>query len=149
MASLKERITEDMKHAMRARDQARLSSIRLLLAAIKQKEVDDRAVPADGDVLGIVEKMLKQRRESIAQFDAAGRDDLAAIERFEMQVLSDYLPQQMGEAEVGDAVTAAVSEAGATGVRDMGRVMALLKSRLTGRADMAKVSALVKTRLER
>lgn len=145
--TLKERIQEDMKAAMRARDAARLSAIRLLLAAMKQKEVDERQPLADADVLGIIEKMVKQRRESIAQFEKAGRQDLADQEKFEIGVLGGYLPQQMGEAEIAQAVAAAVSEAGAASVKDMGKVMALLKPRLAGRADMGKVSALVKAKL--
>jgi hypothetical protein len=145
--TLKERIQEDMKSAMRARDAARLSAIRLLLAAMTQKEVDERQVLADADVLGIIEKMVKQRRESIAQYEKAARQDLADREKFEIGVLGGYLPQQMGDAEIAQAVAAAVSEAGAAGVKDMGKVMALLKSRLAGRADMGKVSALVKAKL--
>ena len=145
--TLKERIQEDMKAAMRAKDAARLSAIRLLLAAMQQKEVDERQSLADADVLGIIERMLRQRRESIAQYEKAARQDLADQEKFEIGVLSAYLPQQMGEAEITQAVAAAVSEAGANGVKDMGKVMALLKPRLAGRADMGKVSALVKTKL--
>jgi len=145
--TLKERVQDDMKAAMRARDAARLSAIRLLLAALKQKEVDERLQLADADVLAIIEKMVKQRRESIAQFEKAARQDLADQEKFEIGVLTAYLPQQMGEAEVAQAIAAAVSEAGASGVKDMGKVMALLKPRLAGRADMGRVSALVKTKL--
>jgi len=151
--SLQERVHEDMKAAMRARDGARLSAIRLLLAAMQQKEVDERVAGkedkglADRDVLGIIEKMIRQRRESIAQYEKAGRRDLADAEKFEIGVLSAYLPQQLGESEIEQAVLAAVSESGAAGVKDMGKVMALLKSRLAGRADMGRVSALVKARL--
>ena len=145
--TLKERIQEDMKAAMRARDAARLSAIRLLLAAMTQKEVDERQPLADTDVLGIIDKMMKQRRESIAQYEKAARQDLADQEKFEIGVLGGYLPQQMGEVEIAQAVAAAVSDAGAAGVRDMGKVMALLKPRLAGRADIGKVSALVKTKL--
>ncbi len=144
---LKDKITDDMKAAMRAKDSARLSAIRLLLAAIQQKEVDERIKLSDSDVLGVIEKMLKQRRESIAQYASAGRNDLADGERFEMQVLTSYLPQQLGEAELTQAIGAALAETGAAGVKDMGKVMALLKPRLAGRADMAKVSALVKSKL--
>ena len=136
-----------MKAAMRARDSARLSAVRLLLAAMKQKEVDERVALTDADVVAIVEKMIKQRRESIAQFEAAARRDLADAEKFEVQVLAAYLPRQMGEDEVGQAVAAALAESGANGMKDMGKVMALLKPRLAGRADMGKISALVKTRL--
>jgi uncharacterized protein YqeY len=145
--TLKERITEDMKAAMRAKDAPRLSAIRLLLAAMKQREVDERIDLSDPDVLGIVEKLIKQRRESIAQYDAAGRRDLADAEKFELQVLAAYLPQQMSDAEIAAAVAAAVAELGAASVKDMGKVMAALKPRLAGRADMGKVSAQVKSRL--
>jgi len=151
--SLHERITEDMKAAMRAKESARLSAIRLLLAALKQKQVDERApgkesaALADPDVLAVIDKMIKQRRESIAQFEKAGRNDLVEVEKGEIDVLSAYLPQQLGAAEIGQAVDAALAESGASGVKDMGKVMALLKARLAGRADMGKVSALVKSRL--
>ena len=132
---------------MRAKDAARLSAIRLILAAIKQKEVDERVELGDADVLAILEKMIKQRRESIAQFEKAARTDLAEAEKFELGVLSGYLPQQLSDAEVRSEIDLAVKEAGASGVKDMGKVMALLKSKLAGRADMGKVSGLVKTRL--
>ena len=145
--TLKQRVTEDMKAAMRARDAARLSAVRLLLAAMKQKEVDERVELTDADVLGIIEKMVKQRRESIALFEKAARQDLADQEKFEIGVLSAYLPQQMSQAEVEQAIAAAVAESGAGGVKDMGKVMALLRPRLAGRADMGKVSALVRTKL--
>ncbi len=145
--TLKERIQEDVKSAMRAKDAARLSTLRLLLAALKQKEVDERLELADADVLGVIEKMLKQRRESIAQYEKAARQDLADQEKFEIGVLGAYLPQQMSEAEIAQAVAAAAGEAGAVGVKDMGKVMALLKPRLAGRAEMGRVSALVKTKL--
>lgn len=145
--TLKERISEDMKAAMRAKDAARLSAVRLLLAAMKQKEVDERVELADADVLGIIEKMVKQRRESIAQYEKGARQDLADQEKFEIGVLQAYLPQQMGEAEVAQAIAAAVAESGASGVKDMGKVMALLKPRLAGRTDMGKVSGLVKAKL--
>ena len=144
---LKDRITEDMKAAMRAKDQPRLSAVRLLLAAMKQKEVDERVELADADVLAIIEKMIKQRRESIAQYESAGRKDLAEVEQFELKVLSEYLPQQLSETEIAEAIGAALAESGAAGVKDMGKVMALLKPRLAGRADMGKVSGLVKSRL--
>jgi len=136
-----------MKTAMRARDSARLSAIRLILAAIKQKEVDERVELSDGDVVGILEKMIKQRRESIAQFEKAARNDLADAEKFELGVLSGYLPQQLGEAEIQKEINSVIAETGASGVKDMGKVMTALKSRLAGRADMAKVSALVKAKL--
>jgi uncharacterized protein YqeY len=136
-----------MKTAMRARDSARLSAIRLILAAIKQKEVDERVELTDADVVGILEKMIKQRRESITQFEKAARTDLVNAEKFELAVLSGYLPKQLGEAEIQKEINSVIAELGASGVKDMGKVMAALKSRLAGKADMAKVSALVKTKL--
>ena len=144
---LKNKITEDMKAAMRAKDTARLGTVRLLLSAMKQKEVDERVVLTDADVLAIIDKMMKQRRESIAQFEKAGRNDLAEVEKAEIAVLSGYLPQQMSEAEVADAIAAAIKETGAAGPKDMGKVMGLLKSRLAGRTDMGKLSGLVKGKL--
>ena len=132
---------------MRAKEPARLSAIRLILAAIKQKEVDERVELTDADVVGVLEKMVKQRRESIAQFEKAARTDLAEAEKFELGVLAGYLPQQIGEAELQQEIQKAVSESGASGVKDMGKVMALLKPRLAGRADMGRVSGLVKARL--
>jgi len=136
-----------MKTAMRAKDSARLSAIRLILAAIKQKEVDERIDLTDADVVAILEKMIKQRRESIAQFEKAARNDLADAEKFELGVLGGYLPQQLSDSQVQEEIAKAISEAGASGVKDMGKVMAALKSRLAGRADMGKVSALVKAKL--
>ena len=145
--ALKDRITEDMKAAMRAKDGARLSTVRLLLAAIKQKEVDERVQLTDADVLAVIEKMLKQRRESIAQFEKAARNDLADVEKAEIVVLSGYLPQQLSEAEVAKEIEAAIKESGAAGAKDMGKVMGLLKPRLAGRTDMGRVSGLVKAKL--
>ena len=145
--SLKLRITDDMKSAMRAKDSARLGTIRLLLAAIKQKEVDERIELDDAAVSGIVEKLIKQRKDSINQFQAAGRDDLVTAEQAELVVLQSYLPEQLSSAEVEAAVIAAIAESGATTVRDIGSAMALLKPRLAGRADMGQVSALIKSRL--
>lgn len=145
--SLKAKITEDMKSAMRAKDAPRLSAIRLLLAAMKQREVDERIELSDADILAIIEKMLKQRRDSVTQYEAGGRQDLADVEKFEIGVLSGYMPQQLSEAEVTGEVAAAVAAAGAKGMQDMGKVMAILKPKLAGRADMAKVSALVKAKL--
>ena len=144
---LKNKITEDMKAAMRAKDTARLGTVRLLLAAMKQKEVDERVVLTDADILAIIDKMVKQRRESIAQFEKAARNDLADAEKAEIAVLSAYLPQQLSESEVAGAVAAAIAEAGAAGAKDMGKVMGLLKARLAGRTDMGKVSGLVKAKL--
>jgi uncharacterized protein YqeY len=136
-----------MKTAMRAKDAPRLSTIRLILSAIKQREVDERKELTDADVVAVIEKMIKQRRESIAQYEQASRKDLADVEKFELQLLSGYLPRQLSEAEIAQAVDAAVGEAKPTGIKDMGKVMALLKPRLAGKADMGKVSNLVKTRL--
>ena len=132
---------------MRAKESARLSTIRLLLAAIKQREVDERIELDDAAVLGVIEKMIKQRRESIAQFEKASRNDLADAEKAEVQVLSAYLPAQMSDGEVEKLVESVISETGAAGAKDMGKVMAALKSRLAGKADMGKVSGLVKAKL--
>jgi uncharacterized protein YqeY len=145
--SLKERITEDMKSAMRAKETVRLSAIRLLLAAIKQKEVDERVVLDDAATMAIIDKLLKQRRDSVSQYEAAKRDDLAAIERQEIEVLSGYMPAGLSETEIDAAIQAAMAETGASGPADMGKMMALLKPRLAGRADMAQVSAKIKTTL--
>ena len=145
--SLKIRITEDMKAAMKAKDAQRLGTVRLLLSAMKQREVDERIELADADILAILEKMLKQRRDSIAQYEAGGRQDLADVEKFEISVLSGYMPQQLGAEEVAAAVAEAVTAAGATGPQDMGKVMALLKPKLAGKADIGVVSALVKAKL--
>jgi uncharacterized protein len=136
-----------MKVAMRAKESARLSAVRLLLAAIKQREVDERKELSDADVTSVIEKMIKQRRESIAQYEKAARQDLADAEKFELGVLSGYLPQQMSDAEVAQEVQKAISESGASSAKDMGKVMAALKGRLAGKADMGKVSALVKSKL--
>jgi uncharacterized protein YqeY len=145
--TLKERITEDMKTAMRAKDAARLSAIRLLLAAIKQREVDERVTLSDADVLGVIDKMIKQRRDSITQFEAGHRQDLADAERAEIAVLSAYMPQPLSDAEIDDLIGAALTETGAAGMAGMGKVMAVLRPRLAGRADLAAVSAKVKARL--
>jgi len=145
--NLKERITEDMKAAMRAKDAARLGAIRFLQAAIKQKEVDERISADDTAVLAIIEKLIKQRKDSIQQFQQAARSDLVQKEQAELVLLQSYLPQQMSEAELNDAIAAAISESGASGPQAMGKVMAVLKPRLAGRADIGKASALVKARL--
>jgi hypothetical protein len=136
-----------VKNAMRAKDAARLSTLRLLTAAIKQREVDERIELDDAAVLAVIEKMLKQRRESISQFEKGGRADLADAEKAEMQVLSAYLPAQMSDADIQREVEAAIAASGASGAKDMGKVMAALKGKLAGKADMGKVSALVKARL--
>jgi hypothetical protein len=136
-----------MKSAMRAKDAARLSTIRLLLAAIKQREVDERIELDDAAVVGVIEKMIKQRRESIAQFEKAARKDLADAEKAEIRLLSGYLPAQMSDAEIQKQIDSVISETGAASAKDMGKVMAALKPRLAGKADMGKVSSLVKTKL--
>ncbi len=145
--SLKAKITDDMKAAMRAKDAPRLSAVRLLLAAMKQKEVDERVELADTDIVTIIDKMIKQRRDSIAQFEKGGRQDLADAEKFEISVLQAYMPQALSDAEVAAEVAAAMQATGAKAMADMGKVMAALKPRLAGKADMGKVSALVKARL--
>ncbi len=147
MSPLKDRITEDMKAAMRAKDGARLSAVRMLLAAIKQREVDERVVLDDAAVVAIVDKLIKQRKDSVAAFAQAGRDDLVAKESAELQVLQAYLPQRLGADEVRAEVAALVAELGAAGPGDMGRTMAAAKTRLGGRAEMALVSAAVKQAL--
>lgn len=145
--TLKDQITEDMKSAMRAKEAARLGTIRLLFAAIKQREVDDRIVLDDAAVISTIEKMIKQRKDSISQFEKAGRDDLVAVESAEMVILQAYMPAQMSEAEVQAAVAAAVAATGAAGPQDMGKVIGVLKGQLAGKADMGKVSGLVKAAL--
>jgi hypothetical protein len=144
---LKSRINDDMKAAMRAKDAPRLSAVRLLLAAIKQKEVDERVELTDADVIAIIDKMIKQRRDSITQYEAGRRQDLADAEKFEITVLQTYMPQALSEAEIAAAVAEAVQAAGAKAMADMGKVMAVLKPKLAGKADMGKVSALVKAKL--
>ena len=145
--SLKEQITEDMKNAMRTKDTSRLGTIRLLLAAMKQKEVDERIELDDAAVIAIVEKLIKQRKDSISQFQAANRDDLVAIENAELVVLQAYMPAQMSEAEVAAVVAKVVAEVGASGPQDMGKVMGVVKPQLAGKADMGVVSAQVKATL--
>ena len=145
--SLKEQITEDMKAAMRAKDTAKLGTIRLLQAAMKQKEVDERVELDDAMIVAIIEKMIKQRKDSISQFEAGGRPDLAAQEKAEVDVLSAYMPAALSDAEVEAEVKAAVASVGASGPQDMGKVMGVLKAKLAGRADMTKVSGLVKSAL--
>lgn len=147
--SLKEQITEDMKAAMRAKDSGKLGTIRLLTAAMKQKEVDERIELTDAHVLAIIEKMIKQRKDSIAQFEAGGRQDLADQEKAEVAVLSTYMPAGLSDAEIQAEVAAAVAETGAAGPQDMGKVMGVLKSKLAGRADMTVVSGLVKAALSK
>lgn len=144
---LKERINEDMKSALRARETARLAAVRLLLAAIKQKEVDERIELDDAGVQVVIDKMLKQRRDSITQYAAAGRDDLVAAEKFEAEVLMAYMPAALSEAEIDASVAAAIASTGAAAPGDMGKVMAVLKPELAGRADMSEVSKRVRARL--
>lgn len=144
---LKQRLTDDMKAAMKSGDKARLGVIRLVNAAIKQREVDERIELDDAAVLAVLEKMVKQRKDSLAQYEAASREDLAAVERDEIAVIETYLPEKLGEAEVIAAIDAAIAETGASGPADMGKLMGVLKPRLAGQADMGQVSALVKQRL--
>lgn len=145
--TLKERITEDMKAAMRAADKERLSTIRMVQAAIKQREVDERITLDDAQVLAVLEKMIKQRKESIAQFEQGGRPDLAAKEQSEILLLQDYLPAQLSEAELEAIIKEAIASSGAASVKDMGKVMAAVKTRAAGRADMGAVSARIKAAL--
>lgn len=145
--SLKARITDDMKAAMRSKETQKLSAIRMLIAAIKQKEIDERIELDDAQTLAIVDKLIKQRRDSVEQFDKAGRDDLAQIERFEIDVLAAYMPAQASDADIAAAIAAAIADTGAAGMKDMGKVMAVLKDQLAGRADMGKLSGQVKAAL--
>ncbi len=145
--SLKERITQEMKDAMRSGEKERLGYIRMLQAAIKQREVDERITLDDTQVLAVIEKMIKQRREAIAQFEAGGRADLAAKELAEVALLQTYMPEPLSQAEIEALVAAAITETGAASVKDMGKVMALVKTRAAGRADMSAVSAIIKSKL--
>ena len=145
--SLKQQLTDDMKAAMKGGEKDKLQVIRLINAAIKQREVDERIQLDDAQVLAVLEKMVKQRKDSITQYEAAAREDLAQVERYELGVIQTYLPAQMSAEEVETIVVAAIAEAGATSAKDMGKVMGLLKSRLAGRADMSQVSGLIKTHL--
>ncbi|MDH0343272.1 GatB/YqeY domain-containing protein [Chromobacterium haemolyticum] len=145
--SLKQRISDDMKSAMKARESDKLAAIRLLLAAIKQKEVDERVELDDAGVVAVIDKMLKQRRDSISQYEAAQRQDLADKEKFEMDVLMAYMPQQLSAEEIDVLVAKAVADSAAAGMQDMGKVMGLLRPQLAGRADMAQVSASIKAKL--
>jgi len=145
--TLKERITEDMKLAMKAKDTARLGAIRLLLAAVKQREVDERITLDDTAVIAVIDKLTKQRKDSVIQYEAANRPELAAAEKFEIAVLAAYLPEKMGANEISAAIATAIAETGARNGADMGKLMAVLKPRLAGKADMAEVSKLVKAAL--
>ena len=145
--SLKQRLTDDMKTAMKAGEKERLGTIRLINAAIKQREVDERVQLDDAKVLAVLEKMVKQRKDSVTQYEAAGREDLAVIERAEIAVIEQYLPEKLGEAEILAAIDAAMVETGASAPADMGKLMGVLKPRLAGQADMGLVSKLIKARL--
>ena len=145
--TLKQRLTEDMKSSMRSGDKPRLGVIRLVLSAIKQREVDERIELTDTDVLGVLEKMLKQRRDSASQYEAAGRQDLMDQEKYEIGVVAEYLPQPLSDAEVDQILDDCIAESGAVEARDMGKVMALLKPRVAGRADMQSLAAKVKAKL--
>ena len=145
--ALRDQISNELKDAMRAGDTRKRDALRLLTAALKQKEVDERVTLADADVVSIIDKMIKQRRDSIAQFEKGGRQDLADTEKYELTVLQAYMPQALSEAEIADAVAASIAESGAKSPADMGKVMAVLKPKLAGRADMSKVSGLVKAKL--
>ena len=145
--TLKQQLTDDMKNAMRSGEKHRLGVIRLMLAAIQQREVDERIELDDVQLLATLEKMMKQRKDSVSQFDAAGRDDLSAIERAEMVVIETYLPAKLGEAEIDALITAAITETGASSPRDMGKVVAAVKEKAAGRADMGVVSGRIKARL--
>jgi uncharacterized protein YqeY len=147
--SLKEQITNDMKNAMRSKETDRLNTIRLLLAAMKQKEVDERIELTDTHIIAIIEKMIKQRKDSISQYEAAKRDDLVANETFELQLLQTYLPEQLSDTATAQAIAGAIQASGAMGPQDMGKVIAILKTELAGKADMGKVSGLVKTALQK
>jgi len=145
--SLKERVQEDMKTAMRAADKDRLATVRLILAAIKQREIDERILLDDTQVLAVLEKMVKQRRESITQFEAGGRSDLVAKERAELELINGYLPAPLGDAELDALIQSAIADTGASSLKDMGKVMSLIKGKAQGRADMAQVGARIKARL--
>ncbi len=145
--SLKARLTDDMKAALKAKDPRRLGAVRLALAAVKQREIDDRRELADPDVIGVLEKMIKQRRDSIVQYRAGGRQDLVDQEQFEIDVLAAYLPQQASAAEVDAVIAEAIAATGAKGVADMGKVMGQVKAKLAGRADLGQVSVRVKAKL--
>lgn len=147
MSETRQRILDDIKTAMKAGEKSRLATLRLMSAAIKQREVDDRIDLAEDDVIALLDKMLKQRRESIEQYSKAGRDDLVAVEQTESDLIKTYLPEQLTEAEIGQIVDSAVSETGASSVKDMGKVMGLVKPQMQGRADMSSVSKIIKAKL--
>jgi uncharacterized protein YqeY len=146
-APLKQRIESDMKAALRAQDKGRLGTLRLVLAAVKQREIDDRTTLSDGDILGVLEKMIKQRRDAVTQFEQAGRRDLVDKETAEIQIIQEYLPTALSEAEIDAAIAETIAHSGAASPQEMGKIMGLLKARLQGRADMALVSRKVKAKL--
>ena len=147
MPSLKDRITEDMKNAMRAKDSERLGTIRMITSAIKQREVDERITLDDNQVIAVIEKMIKTRKESIAQFQSGGREDLVAKETKEIELLQSYLPEQLSEAEIDALIASAIAETGASSIKDMGKVMGIVKSKAAGKADMGAVGARIKAKL--
>ena len=147
MSELKQRITEDMVSAMKAKDTQALKAIRMILGAIKQKEVDERIELDDVAISGVIQKMIKQRKDSISQFNQAGRDDLVAVEEVELAIINNYMPEQMSEAEITQAVEAAISSTGASSMQDMGKLMGMLKGQLAGKADMGQVSQVIKAKL--
>ncbi len=147
MTDLKSSLMADIKSAMKSGDKTRLGVLRLISAAVKQREVDERIELGDADIISVLDKMSKQRRESIAQYEAANREDLAAVERSELEIIAHYLPAALSDDEINTLISDTISETGATGIRDMGKVMGLLKPKLQGRADMAAVSAKIKDRL--
>ncbi len=147
MSELKQRITDDMKSAMKAKDSSALKAIRMILGAIKQKEVDERIELDDSAVTTVIQKMVKQRKDSISQFQAAGRDDLVANEEAELSIINQYMPEQMSEAEIVAAIDAAITQTGASSMQDMGKLMGTLKGQLAGKADMGQVSSLIRAKL--
>ena len=147
MSELKQRITDDMKSAMKAKDTQALKAIRMILGAIKQKEVDERIELDDVAISGVIQKMIKQRKDSISQFNQAGRDDLVAVEEAELAIINNYMPEQMSEAQITQAVEAAISATGASSMQDMGKLMGMLKGQLAGKADMGQVSQAIKAKL--
>ena len=147
MSELKQRITEDMVSAMKAKDTQALKAIRMILGAIKQKEVDERIELDDVAISGVIQKMIKQRKDSISQFNQAGRDDLVAVEEAELAIINNYMPEQMSEAQITQAVEAAISSTGASSMQDMGKLMGMLKGQLAGKADMGQVSQVIKAKL--
>lgn len=147
MSELKQRVTADMKSAMKAKDKDALKAVRMVLGAIKQKEVDERIELDDAQVLAVIQKMVKQRKDSISQFEQAGRDDLVAVEQAELKIINQYMPTQLSESEIEQAVNEAITDTGASSMQDMGKLMGLLKPRLAGQADMAVVSRIIRSQL--